>query len=77
MNRSASPAIECCSPNVRYTDDYIEAKYVYETTDVRRSDTGGKILVTPRRTDYTFRTQRAVPRLGVMLVGWEGTTDRP
>ncbi|MEQ2171379.1 Inositol-3-phosphate synthase 1-A [Goodea atripinnis] len=28
--------------------------------------------VTPRSTEMTFRTERRVPRLGVMLVGWGG-----
>ena len=28
--------------------------------------------VTPRTTEMTFRTERRVPRLGVMLVGWGG-----
>lgn len=30
------------------------------------------IQVTPRTTQMTFRTERHVPRLGVMLVGWGG-----
>lgn len=28
--------------------------------------------LTPRSTEMTFRTERRVPRLGVMLVGWGG-----
>lgn len=28
--------------------------------------------VNPRTTEMTFRTERRVPRLGVMLVGWGG-----
>lgn len=28
--------------------------------------------ITPRTTEMTFRTERRVPRLGVMLVGWGG-----
>lgn len=28
--------------------------------------------LTPRTTEMTFRTERRVPRLGVMLVGWGG-----
>lgn len=31
-----------------------------------------KQQVTPRTTELTFRTERRVPRLGVMLVGWGG-----
>uniref|UniRef100_A0A8C6UGA9 inositol-3-phosphate synthase n=1 Tax=Neogobius melanostomus TaxID=47308 RepID=A0A8C6UGA9_9GOBI len=58
------------SPNVRYTDTHIEAKYVYQTTSVHRE--GHHITVTPQSTQMTFRTESHVPRLGVMLVGWGG-----
>ena len=27
------------SPHVRYSEDYIEADYAYQTTDVKREDT--------------------------------------
>lgn len=30
------------------------------------------LQVTPQTTEMTFRTERRVPRLGVMLVGWGG-----
>lgn len=30
------------------------------------------IKVTPSSTEFIFRTERKVPRLGVMLVGWGG-----
>jgi len=59
------------SPNVRYTPDYIESLYKYQTTEVHKN--GGRQLVAiPRETNYTFRTSRRVPRVGVMLVGWGG-----
>uniref|UniRef100_A0A8C6UIQ7 inositol-3-phosphate synthase n=1 Tax=Neogobius melanostomus TaxID=47308 RepID=A0A8C6UIQ7_9GOBI len=58
------------SPNVRYTDTHIEAKYVYQTTSVHRE--GHHITVTPQSTQMRFRTGSRVPRLGVMLVGWGG-----
>ena len=61
------------SPNVKYTDDLIESRYVYQTTDVKLVDSKAQSYVAvPRQTTYTFRTQRRVPRLGVMLVGWGG-----
>lgn len=62
--------IEVRSSNVQYTADHIEATYKYETTDVKRED--GKLVVSPRETIYNFRTQRRVPKVGVMLVGWGG-----
>ncbi|KAM9708681.1 inositol-3-phosphate synthase 1-A-like [Menidia menidia] len=62
--------VQINSPNVKYTDAHIVAQYSYQTTSVRQE--GGTLKVTPRSTDLTFRTERRVPRLGVMLVGWGG-----
>ena len=59
------------SDRVTYTADYIESRYAYQTTDVA-SDGAGRLVATPRETEYTFRTTRRVPRLGCMLVGWGG-----
>uniref|UniRef100_A0A8C6PCH9 inositol-3-phosphate synthase n=1 Tax=Nothobranchius furzeri TaxID=105023 RepID=A0A8C6PCH9_NOTFU len=58
------------SPNLKYTDTHIEAQYSYQTTSVHQE--GNKLTVTPRTTEMIFRTERHVPRLGVMLVGWGG-----
>lgn len=63
--------IEVKSPNVSYTNDFIQSKYVYQNTKVDR-DAAGNITATPVDTEYLFRTQRQVPKLGVMLVGWGG-----
>jgi len=59
------------SPNVCYTTDYIESKYTYETTKVEYNSKG-TYTVRPVETLYTFRTERHVPRVGCMLVGWGG-----
>uniref|UniRef100_A0A3B1KHM9 inositol-3-phosphate synthase n=2 Tax=Astyanax mexicanus TaxID=7994 RepID=A0A3B1KHM9_ASTMX len=58
------------SPNVRYTEQYIKSQYSYQTTSVCRD--GDSYTVTPHTTEFMFRTERAVPKLGVMLVGWGG-----
>ena len=58
------------SPNVKYTDDYIESNYQYSTTKVRQE--GQTLIASPETTLYNFRTSRKVPKLGVMLVGWGG-----
>lgn len=63
--------IKVNSDNVTYTDEYIESKYDYQTSEVRHGR-DGTINVTPVTTKYTFRTQRKVPKLGLMLVGWGG-----
>ncbi|XP_056151851.1 inositol-3-phosphate synthase 1-B-like [Lampris incognitus] len=65
-----SEHIQISSPNVRYAETHIEARYSYQTTAVHRK--GDIITVTPSTCELTFRTQRCVPRLGVMLVGWGG-----
>lgn len=59
------------SPNVNYTEEYIESKYEYHTSKVNTGQ-DGTINVTPETTKYTFRTERKVPKLGLMLVGWGG-----
>ena len=59
------------SPNVTYSEEYIESKYDYHTSEVRTGH-DGSINVTPKTTKYTFRTERKVPKLGLMLVGWGG-----
>lgn len=59
------------SPNVVYTDEAITSTYHYHTTKMERS-ADGKWIVKPEAHEYQFRTQRQVPKLGVMLVGWGG-----
>lgn len=53
-----------------YTADYITSRYLYEKNHVDLD--GQKVIITPQKHEYTFRTQRKVPRVGVMLVGWGG-----
>ncbi|XP_048833545.1 inositol-3-phosphate synthase 1-B-like [Brienomyrus brachyistius] len=62
--------IKVISPNVKYMENYIESQYDYHTSVV--SGDNGTYTVTPCTTRFTFRTARAVGRLGVMLVGWGG-----
>lgn len=58
------------SPNVKYTNDYIEALYNYTTTKVKKD--GNTLIAEPVSTEYTFQTQTKVPRVGLMLVGMGG-----
>ncbi|KAK9888005.1 hypothetical protein WA026_000290 [Henosepilachna vigintioctopunctata] len=58
------------SENVKYSDNYIESRYDYQYTTSERI--GNQITVTPKTEQLVFRTQRKLPRLGVMLVGWGG-----
>lgn len=58
--------------NVRTTDAHIEADYVYRTAGVSLDASTGRATAAPREARYTFRTERRVPRVGLMLVGWGG-----
>ncbi|RWR99989.1 hypothetical protein B4U79_03213, partial [Dinothrombium tinctorium] len=69
MQTSLKPVVE--SPNVRYSEETIEADYEYENTRCSK-DENGVLKVFPMKTLITFRTQRKVPKLGLMLVGWGG-----
>ena len=59
------------SPDVTYTEDAIQSKYVYRTTSVSQS-AGGKYVAVPKETVYDFKVERKVPKVGLMLVGWGG-----
>ncbi|KAI9172484.1 myo-inositol-1-phosphate synthase [Paramyrothecium foliicola] len=59
------------SPNVTYTEQEIKSKYTYRTTKVDVDD-NGKFTATPLETQYDFKVDRKVPKVGMMLVGWGG-----
>jgi len=58
------------SDKVKYSEDKITAKYAYETTELTQD--GNAWVVRPKTVNYEFTTDRRVPKLGVMLVGWGG-----
>merc|ERR1712000_691363 len=45
--------------------------YTYRTTKVE-AGADGKYIATPLETAYDFKTERKVPKTGMMLVGWGG-----
>ncbi len=55
------------SPNVVSTDESIVATVQYDTTDVVVDN--GTYSVTPKTQQFTFKTMKKAPKLGVMLVG--------
>jgi len=61
---------EVVSPDVTYGEQYIESTYNYQTTEV--TSLNGKTIARPTSTTYQFRTERKVPKVGLMLVGWGG-----
>ncbi|GBP10453.1 Inositol-3-phosphate synthase 1-B [Eumeta japonica] len=58
------------SPKVKYTDNYIYSNFVYEDALVVKNE--DQIVVKPNSTALTIRTDRRVPKFGVMLIGWGG-----
>jgi myo-inositol-1-phosphate synthase len=66
----SSQNFEISSERVQYSQDYITSQYTYETSQVFQQD--GKLRVVPTKYEYEFRTERKVPKVGVMLVGWGG-----
>ena len=62
--------IQVNAPNVTYTDDTIIADYVYHTSSAKIED--GKVIITPQDEKYTFKTDRRIPKVGMMLIGWGG-----
>lgn len=45
MKLSTESKFEVLSPNVNYTNDFIDVKYDYQTTTVETSSVNGKLLV--------------------------------
>lgn len=64
--------ITVSAPNVTYSDAAITATYGYDTTAVKIDEATGNVSVAPVTEKFVFTTQRKVPRLGVMIVGWGG-----
>lgn len=60
------------SSAVQYTDEHIISEYAYNTTEVQRNAQDGSLSITPTTKKYTFKTERRVPKVGLMLVGWGG-----
>lgn len=69
--RQDAPLFTVQSPNVQYTADEIKSQYAYQTTEVTRT-TDNKLVATPKATNYHFKVDRKVGKVGMMLVGWGG-----
>jgi len=63
-------SFEIQSKDVEFKEDYIYANYLYETCKVNNSK--GKIIVEPVKRNYTFRTNRKVPKTGLLMIGLGG-----
>lgn len=58
------------SPNVKYTNEEIIATYTYQSTKTWVEN--NEVFVAPVENKYTFKTQRKIPKVGVMIVGLGG-----
>ncbi|KAF4206762.1 hypothetical protein CNMCM8980_001332 [Aspergillus fumigatiaffinis] len=68
---TTAPLFTVDSPNVEYTDSEIKSQYAYHTTDITRT-AEGKMVATPKVTNYQFKVDRKVGKVGMMMVGWGG-----
>ncbi|CAO3610368.1 unnamed protein product [Cunninghamella blakesleeana] len=68
---STTSTFKVNSPNVEYTDSHILSKYVYSNTVVNKQ-ADGSLVVEPVEQVYHFKTERQVPRVGLMMVGLGG-----
>lgn len=71
VRQESSPLFTVQSPNVEYTPDEIKSRYAYQTTEVTRT-VDNKLLATPKASNYHFKVDRKVGKVGMMLVGWGG-----
>lgn len=69
--QDSAPLFTVQSPNVVYTPDEIKSQYAYQTTEVTRT-ADNKLVATPKATNYHFKVDRKVGKVGMMLVGWGG-----
>ncbi|KAH8979184.1 inositol-3-phosphate synthase [Lactarius hatsudake] len=70
-SRRPADAITVQSENTIYTDEYITSKFHNRGADVVVQE-GGRYVIKPTTTPFEFRTQRKVPKTGLMLVGIGG-----
>ena len=59
---SGHTTVQVMSDNINYNNDHIVSRYVYENAIVSKED--GKLLVKPTKTQYEFKTETTVPRVG-------------
>lgn len=69
--REFVPSFDVVSPNVQYTAETITSQYMYDHASVgTRVD--GTTFVKPVAHEFIFKTDRRVPKLGMLMVGWGG-----
>ena len=59
---SGHTIVQVSSDNITYHHDHILSKYLYENAIVTKE--AGKLLVKPTKTQYEFKTETTLPRVG-------------
>ncbi|OQR80268.1 inositol-3-phosphate synthase 1-A-like [Tropilaelaps mercedesae] len=62
--------VEVSSDRVKYSNEFIEAEYSYQTTAVKTEKASIKCY--PQTKEFVFQTARKVPKTCLALVGWGG-----
>ncbi|KAF8270182.1 inositol-3-phosphate synthase [Lactarius quietus] len=70
-SRRPADAITVQGENTVYSDEYITSTFHNRGADVVVQE-GGRYVIKPTVTPFEFRTQRKVPKIGLMLVGIGG-----
>jgi len=63
-------------PDTGPSAQHIISDYEYEHTTVHR-DADGNVKAVPTKERFQFKTEKRVPRTGLMLVGWGGNNGEP
>ena len=66
-----STPLDFKSSNSVTKDDHLYTKFTYENSVVEK-DANGKFIVTPTASDYEFKVDLKVPKVGLLLVGIGG-----
>jgi hypothetical protein len=59
---SGHTIVQVASDNITYNHDHILSKYIYENTIVSKE--ASKLVVKPTKTQYEFKTETNLPRVG-------------
>ncbi|CAD8165244.1 unnamed protein product [Paramecium pentaurelia] len=58
------------STTTQQDDHFLISNYDYKSTNIEKN--GDKYIAKPQITNFKFKTDTRIPKLGVMLVGWGG-----
>ena len=68
---SGHTIVQVSSDKITYNDDHILSKYLYENAIVTKE--AGKLLVKPTETQFEFKTETTLPRVGYLNLIYESS----